>query len=57
MIEERASLPNEIQKAVLTIIFGDDSKDFIYGTMLCSKWNVIIKVTIGIADNNNHWYH
>ena len=57
MIEERASLPNEIQKAVPTIIFGDDSKDFMYGTMLCSKWNVIIKATIGIADNNNHWYH
>lgn len=57
MIEERASLPNEIQKAVPTIIFGDDSKDFQYGTKLCSKWNVIMEATIGIADNNNHWYH
>ena len=57
MIEERASLPNEIQKAVPTIIFGDDSKDIQYGTKLCSKWNVIMETTIGIADNNNHWYH
>ena len=57
MIEERASQPNEIQKAVLTIIFGDDSKDFLYWTKLCSKWNVIMEATIGIDDNNNHWYH
>ena len=57
MIEERASLPNEIQKAVPTRIFGDDSKDFQYGTKLCSKWNVNIEATIGINDNNNHWYH
>ena len=57
MIEERASLPNEIQKDVLTIIFGDDSKDFLYGTKLNSKQNVIMEAIIGIADNNNHWYH
>ena len=57
MIEEIASLPNEIEKAVPTIIFGDDSKDFQYGTKLYSKWNVIMETTIGIADNNNHWYH
>ena len=57
MIEERASLPNEIQKAVPKIIFGDDIKDFLYGSKLCSKWNVIMETTIGIADNNNHWYH
>ena len=57
MIEVRASLPNEIQEAVLTIIFGDDSKDFMYGTKLYSKRNVIMEATIGIADNNNHWYH
>ena len=57
MIEERASLPNEIQKVVPTIIFGDDNKDFQYGTKLCRKWNVMIDTTISIADNNIHWYH
>ena len=48
MIEERASLPNVVHKAVPTIIFEDDNRDFQYGTKATGR---------ECHHEYNNWYH